>query len=252
MARVRRPRRSTTLLVELSRRRPELESPLDAITGGLVLVDGSVVTNPASRVGPDASIALSKRRALKGESKLEPALAEFGVAVADRVALDVGAAAGGFTAVLLRAGARRVYAVDAGFGQLVGSLRQDPRVVNLERTNLADLDRRLVPDALDVLTLDLSFLSLTEAVPQLAGLGIDPAADLVALVKPMFELHRSEPPEDEPSLERALAAAVEGVGRAGWRVLGTMRSPVLGNRGAHEFFLHARPGETAATGAPLP
>jgi len=237
--RARRPRRSTTLLHELSRRRPELDSPLDAIVRGLVLVDGSVVTNPASRVGPDASIALSRRTPLKGESKLEPALAGFHVPVEGRVALDVGAAAGGFTAVLLRHGARRVYAVDAGFGQLVGSLRQDPRVVNLERTNLADLDRGLVPDPIDLLTLDLSFLSLTDAVPQLQRLQLHASADMVALVKPMFELRLPEPPGDL-RLQRALDVAVAGIEDAGWRVIASMRSPVLGSRGAQEFLVHAR------------
>jgi 23S rRNA (cytidine1920-2'-O)/16S rRNA (cytidine1409-2'-O)-methyltransferase len=102
---------------------------------------------------------------LAGEAKLRAALAAFAPAVQGRIALDVGAAAGGFTRVLLEAGARRVYAVDAGFGQLLGSLRQDPRVVNLERTNLGVLDAALVPDPIELVTIDVSYISLASAVP---------------------------------------------------------------------------------------
>jgi 23S rRNA (cytidine1920-2'-O)/16S rRNA (cytidine1409-2'-O)-methyltransferase len=102
---------------------------------------------------------------LRGEAKLRAALAAFGVRPAGRVALDLGAAAGGFTRVLLDAGAARVYAVDAGFGQLLGSLRQEPRVVVLERVNLGNLDCRRIPDAIELITIDLSYLSLSEAFP---------------------------------------------------------------------------------------
>ena len=120
---------------------PELGDPQAFIEAEGVLVDGQIVTNPASLVRAGASIALRRTPELRGEAKLRAALAAFGVSASNRVALDLGAAAGGFTRVLLGAGASRVYAVDAGFGQLVGSLRQDARVVNLERTNLGDLDK---------------------------------------------------------------------------------------------------------------
>jgi 23S rRNA (cytidine1920-2'-O)/16S rRNA (cytidine1409-2'-O)-methyltransferase len=181
-----------------------------------------------------------QRHALRGEAKLEAALAAFQVPVMNRVALDVGAAAGGFTTVLLRHEAVRVYAVDAGFGQLLGSLRQDPRVVNLERTNLAQLDRRLVPEAVALITVDVSYLSLTEAVPQLDRLHLAAPADLIALVKPMFELQLPRPPEDEPRLKEALERAGRGIEQAGWRPVSSIPSPVEGQRGAREFLLHAR------------
>ena len=155
-----------------------------------------------------------------------------------KVALDCGAAAGGFTKVLLERGARRVYAVDAGHGQLLGSLRQDARVVNLEGVNLAAISEQNVPDEVDLVTLDLSYLSLTAAVPQLQRLRA--GAELVALVKPMFELGLPRPPTDEALIERALQLAVAGVEGAGWSVLGTMPSAVTGARGARELFLYAR------------
>lgn len=141
--------------------------------------------------------------------------------------------------MLLERGARRVYAVDAGHGQLLGSLRQDARVLNLEGVNLGELDRARVPDVVDLVTLDLSYLSLAAAVPQLGRVELARGARLVALVKPMFELGLPQPPNDEADLERALKAAVAGVMSAGWRVMGTMASPVAGARGAKEKLLYA-------------
>lgn len=194
---------------------------------------------PAS-LGEQLARLREERSPLRGEAKLEAALREFQVPVLGRVALDAGAAAGGFTAVLLRHGASRVYAVEAGFGQLLGSLRQDPRVVNLERTNLGDLDRRRVPDRVEVVSLDLSYLSLADAVPQLASLDIAGEADLVALVKPMFELHLPRPPADQARLRDALDRAIAGIEAAGWPVAGSIPSPVTGQGGAHEFLVHGR------------
>jgi 23S rRNA (cytidine1920-2'-O)/16S rRNA (cytidine1409-2'-O)-methyltransferase len=130
-----------------------------------VLVDGRPIDNPRSLVRVGARITLRVEAPLRGEAKLRAALAAFGVSPTGRVALDLGAAAGGFTRVLLQAGASRVYAVDAGYGQLLGSLRQDQRVVVLERVNLGDLDTSCVPEAIELFTIDLSYLSLHEAVP---------------------------------------------------------------------------------------
>jgi 23S rRNA (cytidine1920-2'-O)/16S rRNA (cytidine1409-2'-O)-methyltransferase len=160
--------------------------------------------------------------------------------VAGRVAVDCGAAAGGFTRVLLENGARRVYAVDAGFGQLRGSLRADPRVVTMERTNIGRLDAHLVPEPVDVITLDLSYLAIALAVPQLGRLRFAPGADLIAVVKPMYELRLEHPPRRRADRRRAVAAAAAGVCSAGWLLLGSIRSPVPGSRGAVEHLIHAR------------
>jgi 23S rRNA (cytidine1920-2'-O)/16S rRNA (cytidine1409-2'-O)-methyltransferase len=177
---------------------------------------------------------------LRGEAKLRAALAGFGVLVAGRVCLDLGAAAGGFTRVLLEAGATRVYAVDAGFGQLLGSLRQDPRVINLEATNVAALDGRVVADAIEVVTIDVSYLALAAAVAQLDRITIAPEADLIGLVKPMFELRLATAPSDPMIVGAATERAAAGIVAAGWEVIGTMPSPVLGGRGAVEALVHAR------------
>jgi 23S rRNA (cytidine1920-2'-O)/16S rRNA (cytidine1409-2'-O)-methyltransferase len=177
---------------------------------------------------------------LRGEAKLRAALDGFDVRAAGRICLDLGAAAGGFTRVLLEAGAMRVYAVDAGFGQLLGSLRQDPRVVNLEATNVAALDTRLIPDSIELVTVDVSYLALAAAVAQLDRIAMAHDADLIGLVKPMFELRLATAPSDAISVDAATERAASGIAAAGWRVIGKMPSPVLGGRGAVEALLHAR------------
>ena len=228
------------VLEHVTRTRPDITDPQAAIIAGHVLIDGRVVTNPRSQVRADAAVVLRLPRALRGEDKLRAALDGFAIDVTDRTCVDLGASAGGFTRVLLERGASRVYAVDAGHGQLRGDLRIDPRVVNLERTNLGDLSPipRDVP--IDVVTMDLSYLSVADAVPQTEALVFSPDADLVALVKPMFELGLDTPPADDLSLRRALDLAVAGVERTPWRVVGTMSSPVTGSKGARESLLHGR------------
>ena len=123
----------------LQRRFPDLVDPSEAITNGRVLVDGAPITNPASRVRTDASLRVLSSEPLRGTRKLRATLESFDLTVCGAVALDLGAAAGGFTQALLDAGAARVYAVDVGSGQLRGHLRADARVVNLERTNISVL-----------------------------------------------------------------------------------------------------------------
>jgi 23S rRNA (cytidine1920-2'-O)/16S rRNA (cytidine1409-2'-O)-methyltransferase len=231
--------RPRPLLRELALRFPELDDPADAIESGHVLVNGIPITNRASMVRPGSSVVVRSARPLRGALKLQAALDAFDVGVEGRIALDLGASSGGFTSALLTHGASRVYAVDVGHGQLLGSLRQDSRVVNLEATNLADLDPRLVPEPVDFVTVDLSFVSLARALPQVDGAILAAGAELVALVKPMFELGLPQPPESSAQLEQAVRRAVAGVELAGWRVLESMRSPVLGGRGAVEFFVHA-------------
>jgi 23S rRNA (cytidine1920-2'-O)/16S rRNA (cytidine1409-2'-O)-methyltransferase len=224
---------------ELRRAHPEIDDVDALITAGGVSVGGLVRRNPASLVPAGAAVRLVEPKRLRGEPKLEAALERFGVPVTGRVALDAGAAAGGFTRVLLARGARRVYAVDAGHGQLLGSVRRDPRVVDLEATNLGELTPGLVPDRVGLVTLDLSYLSLAAAVPQLSRLRLAPNADLVGLVKPQFELGLPSLPTRPGRLAEAVDHAVRGITAAGWTVAGSMASPVPGGRGAAEFLVHA-------------
>jgi 23S rRNA (cytidine1920-2'-O)/16S rRNA (cytidine1409-2'-O)-methyltransferase len=243
------------VIEHLARARPDIPDPEAAIAAGHVLIDGRVVTNPRSQVRAGASVVIRPPRALRGEDKLRAALDGFAVDVTDRECVDLGASAGGFTRVLLEHGARRVFAVDAGHGQLRGELRNHSRVVNLERTNLADLSAipRCAP--IGSVTMDLSYLSVADAVPQIEALSFAPDADLVALVKPMFELGLDAPPKDDASLRRALDLAVAGVERHPWHVVGTMPSPVTGSKGAREWLLHARRSDgngRAANSARMP
>ena len=135
------PQRFVGLVDLLRREYPDIEDPEDAILAGAVVVDGVVVKNVRSRVRREAVVKIDRPKTLRGARKLSAALDAFGVSVAGRVGLDLGASTGGFTSVLLERDAQRVYAVDVGYGALLGSLRQDPRVRNLERTNLAELNR---------------------------------------------------------------------------------------------------------------
>jgi 23S rRNA (cytidine1920-2'-O)/16S rRNA (cytidine1409-2'-O)-methyltransferase len=231
-------RHLVALLALLQERRPDVADPEGFIRRGRVLVDGYPVTNARARVSRGSSVRIREEVPLRGERKMHGALKGFGLQLRGTTALDAGAAAGGFTKALLDAGAHRVYAVDVGHGQLLGSIRLDGRVVVLERTNIADLTRALVPDPLSVITLDLSYLSLAEAVPQLNVLDISSSAVLVALVKPMFELGAAELPKPT-CWQEAVEAATRAVDAAGWHVRDVMRSPILGRGGAVEFFLLA-------------
>ncbi|HVE91530.1 MAG TPA: SAM-dependent methyltransferase [Actinomycetota bacterium] len=228
------------LLEQLARSRPDLPDPESAITRGLVWVDGVPITNPRSLVLDGSAIVVVEPLALRGSAKMRPALDEFGVDPAGKVCLDVGAAAGGFTSVLLERGAARIFAVDVGHGQLLGSLRQDPRVVNLEATNVAKLDRVLIPEPVELVVVDVSYLSLSGAVAQLDRIKFVADAELVGLVKPMFELRLAEAPTDWESVGRAVTQARPGLEGAGWEFLGSFRSPSPGARGALEAFVHCR------------
>jgi 23S rRNA (cytidine1920-2'-O)/16S rRNA (cytidine1409-2'-O)-methyltransferase len=239
MARSRRPR-LRPLAAEVAAQFPHLENPVQEICAGRVLVGGIPARNPRSLVRAGSRLALARERRLRGAAKLEPALEAFGVAVAGRVALDLGAAAGGFTSVLVARGAARVYAVDAGHGQLRGRLRQHPTVVNLERTNLAGLSPALVPQPVDLVTADLSYLGIAAMAPQLERLRFAPGADMVALVKPMYELGLDRPPADPALRRRAVEQAAAGLNACGWTPLRSIESPMRGARGAVEHLLHAR------------
>ena len=235
------PRRVPTvpLLTLLNRRFPDLDDLALLIKDGAVLVDGVPAASPRTRVRADAAVRIRHPRLLRGTIKLAHALTAFGVDAAGAVALDLGAAAGGFTQALLDAGAARVYAVDVGAGQLRGWLRADPRVISLERTNLARLDRRLIGEPVDLLTMDLSYLAVADAVGQVDRRILAPAAQLIALVKPTFELHSGQLADRPEQVAAAAEAAAGALADRGWRVLGREPSPVLGARGAVEVFVHA-------------
>jgi 23S rRNA (cytidine1920-2'-O)/16S rRNA (cytidine1409-2'-O)-methyltransferase len=235
------PRRApfVALLTLLQRRFPGLDDPAQLIKEGAVLVNGLPVGNARTRVRADAAIQIRRPRFLRGTVKLSHALTALGVRAAGLVALDLGAAAGGFTQALLEGGAARVYAVDVGSGQLRGWLRADPRVINLERTNLARLDPRLIGERVDLLTMDLSYLAVADAIGQVDRRILAPAAQLIALVKPTFELRCSQLADQPAQVAAAVMAASRALADHGWRVLAQEPSPVLGAKGAVEVFVYA-------------
>jgi len=179
----------------------------------------------------------------RGGIKLDHALAHFAFDVTGAVALDVGSSTGGFTDVLLSRGAAKVYAVDVGTNQLAWKLRQDPRVIVHEQTNARRLDGRIVPEPVDVVVCDASFISLAKVLEAPLKLA-KPAAALVALIKPQFEAGRSEVGKGgvvrDPAVhERVCAEVQEWVEAQGWRVLGIVPSPITGPEGNIEFLLGA-------------
>nr|WP_282571887.1 TlyA family RNA methyltransferase [Roseomonas acroporae] len=181
----------------------------------------------------------------RGGVKLAHALAHFGLSPEGRAALDIGASTGGFTDVLLKHGAARVYAVDVGHGQLAWSLRNDPRVVVLERTNARYLDSAQVPEPAGLLVCDASFIGLRTVLPAPLAL-LAPGAWAVALIKPQFEAGPGEVGKGgvvrDARVHNAVCARIREWwgGLPGWRVLGIEPSPILGPEGNREFLIAAR------------
>ncbi len=180
----------------------------------------------------------------RGGIKLDHGLAHFGFDVAGAVALDVGSSTGGFTDVLLSRGAAKVYAVDVGTNQLAWKLRQDPRVVVHEQTNARFLTSEQVPEAVDIVVCDASFISLEKVLEAPLKLA-RPGAGLVALVKPQFEAGREEVGKggvvrDPRVHERVCTQAKDWVESQGWTVLGVTESPIKGPEGNVEFLLGAK------------
>jgi 23S rRNA (cytidine1920-2'-O)/16S rRNA (cytidine1409-2'-O)-methyltransferase len=181
----------------------------------------------------------------RGGIKLDHGLTYFGFDPAARVALDIGASTGGFTDVLLRRGAKKVFAVDVGHGQLAWRLRQDPRVVVFERVNARYLSKIQIPEPVDMIVCDASFIGLEVVLPAALALAA-PSADLVALIKPQFEVGRGRVGRGGVVRDPALHAEVRSrifawLGeQPGWHVIGTTESPIRGPDGNIEFLIGAR------------
>lgn len=218
------------------------------IMAGQVMADDRVMDKPGALVSEDTPIRLRERLPYvsRGGIKLAHALDAFGLDVRDTVALDVGASTGGFTDCLLQRGARKVYAVDVGYGQMDLRLRQDPRVVLMERTNIRYLTH--LPESPDLATIDVSFISLEKVIPPVLAL-LKPEAFVVALVKPQFEAGKDQVGKGgvirDPAIHRAVLERLTGWAEAqGLVVRGLTASPILGPAGNREFFLYlARAGQ---------
>jgi 23S rRNA (cytidine1920-2'-O)/16S rRNA (cytidine1409-2'-O)-methyltransferase len=224
------------------------------ILAGRVLVDDAPVDKPGTRVRPEARIRVrggERRFVSRGGEKLAGALADLGLDPRGRSALDLGASTGGFSDCLLQAGARRVVAVDVGYGQLAASLRQDPRVHVLERTNARHLEAASLPFAPDLVTIDVSFISVRLLLPRVAA--VAPGAELLVLVKPQFEVGREAVGKggvvrDDALRERAAADVAARAAELGYRLAGRADSRLPGPRGNREIFLWLVPGPAEAEG----
>jgi 23S rRNA (cytidine1920-2'-O)/16S rRNA (cytidine1409-2'-O)-methyltransferase len=229
---------------------PSRERARALILAGQVRVDGQIVSKAGAAVGEQAQVELAvpdHPYVGRGGVKLAHALDVFAIGVAGRRALDVGASTGGFTDVLLQRGAASVIALDVGRGQLDWRLRTDPRVVLRERVNARALTDRDVPHPVDLVTIDVSFISLRHIFPALAPF-LAGDADVVALVKPQFEAGREEVGKHglvtDPAVHDAvIARATADADAAGLSRVGMTPSPITGATGNREFFLHLRPGQ---------
>lgn len=218
------------------------------ILAGLVYSDTRRLDKAGQQLPEETPLSVKGREhpwVSRGGIKLAHGLRHFGVDPADQVCIDVGASTGGFTDVLLTKGAARVYAVDVGRGQLAWKLRQDSRVVVLERTNARDLSPALIPEPVDLITSDVSFISLEKALPAPLALAA-PTAAIVALIKPQFEAGKGAVGKSgvvrDPEVRQRVCARIEAwlAAQPGWRVLGVEESPITGPDGNVEYLIAAR------------
>ena len=217
------------------------------IMAGKVLVKGKKVEKAGEMVLADADIVLAGEDipyVSRGGLKLEKALNEFNIDVTGKVAMDVGASTGGFTDCLLQRGAAKVYAIDVGYGQLDLKLRNDQRVVNIERQNIRYLERESIPEQVDIATIDASFISLTKVIPKVLEF-LKGTGELIALIKPQFEVGKGEVGKGGVVRDEAKqTAVVENIRffceEIGLTVIGVVESPITGPKGNREFLIYIR------------
>ncbi len=222
----------------------------ELIGAGRVTIDGMPAAKPATAIAVTAALTVEgddgRSWVSRGAHKLIGALDAFGLSVDNRRCLDAGASTGGFTEVLLDRGAREVVAVDVGYGQLAWSLRNDPRVIVLERTNVRDLTADAIGGPVDLVVADLSFISLATVLPALTSCASGDA-DIVPMVKPQFEVGKDRVGAggvvSDPDLRAdAVLAVARRAAELQWQTVGVTASPLPGPSGNVEYFLHLRAG----------
>ncbi len=236
-------KRIDVLLVDLDLA-PTRSRARSLIMEGVVFVDGMRLDKAGAVVKENSDISIresSQKYVSRGGFKLESALSGFGVDVDGMTALDIGASTGGFTDCLLQKGASKIYAVDVGYGQLDWKLRNDERVVVMERVNARYIKPEDIAELVDVLVIDVSFISVTKILPPAVQI-LKPGGVLVALVKPQFEVGKGEVGKggivkDERKHKRVVEEITEFTLGLGFRLKGVITSPLLGSRGNKEFLL---------------
>ncbi len=226
---------------------PSREKAQAIIMAGMVRVDGQLARKPGQMVKEDVKIEVLGDPipyVSRGGVKLEAALDRFSIPVEGKICMDVGASTGGFTDCLLQRGAERVYAVDVGWGQLHWKLRNDPRVVVLERRNIRYLPKEEIPEGIDLATIDTSFISLKLVIPAVLKF-LKEQAEIIALIKPQFEVGKGEVErggvvKDPRKHEKVIREIREFVQSLGLSPQGVMESPLLGPKGNREFFIYIK------------
>jgi len=218
----------------------DLKTARGWIMSGKIVVNGKVEDKPGALYRPNADVFIRGKRspfASRGGYKLEHALRRFDIALDRKVCLDAGASKGGFTDCMLQHGAAKVYAVEVGYGQLSGRLAADPRVISLERTNIGDLLLGNLCLPISFAAADLSYLSLTKAMPIIARLFVE-NLNAVCLVKPLYEGLSQDRMADKSALQKVLASLFSKLDDMGLMPRSTCSSPILGRNGTLEFLAH--------------
>lgn len=229
------------------------------IMAGQVYVDGQKADKPGDTFSEDAAVEVRGKGlpyVSRGGLKLEKAMREFGLQLQGRTCMDIGASTGGFTDCMLQNGAQRVYSVDVGYGQLAWSLRTDPRVVNLERTNARYLTQEQVPEEIGFFSVDVSFISLTLILPAVRPL-LEEHGQAVCLIKPQFEAGREKVGKKGVVRDKAVHEEVIEKIRSfalknGFSVLGLTFSPVKGPEGNIEYLIYLERSEAPSQGEQVP
>ena len=219
------------------------------IMAGKVAVEGKRVDKPGTRVNVEARIHLEGAESpyvSRGGEKLEGALATFSINPKGMVVMDVGASTGGFTDCVLQKGAKKVYAVDVGYGQLAWKLQKDPRVENLERRNIRYLQREEVQEEIDLILIDTSFISIEKFLPHLLGF-LKKGGSILSLIKPQFEVGKGKVGKGgvvrDKTLHEEVIDRISNFSRGlGLKVLGVTESRLLGPKGNKEFFIYLEKG----------
>lgn len=226
---------------------PSRERAQALIMEGKVFVNGMPSLKAGTMIAEDAAIELKGEDipyVSRGGLKLEAEIKHFNISLEDKVAMDVGSSTGGFTDCMLQNGAKKVYCIDVGYGQLAWKLRQDPRVVLIERTNVRYLERNKIPDEIDIATIDVSFISLTKVVPAVLEF-LKKDGEIIALIKPQFEAGKGEVGKggivkDESKRLKTVEYVRESLESLGLETIGIIQSPIAGQKGNIEFLIYMK------------
>ncbi|MGE5893633.1 MAG: TlyA family RNA methyltransferase [bacterium] len=226
---------------------PSRQKAQGMIMSGEVRVDGQAITKAGHMVDPDAEVKVESVRIPfvgRGGLKLDAALNHFGVGVNGKICMDVGSSTGGFTDCLLQRGAMKVYAIDVGYGLIDSKLRSDPRVILIERTNFRYIESSIIPECIDIATVDVSFISLMKIFPRLIEF-LCADGEVLALVKPQFEVGKGRVGKggivrEEQTRVDAVRSVQSSAVSLGLIARGVFESPVPGQKGNREYFLFLR------------